>query len=153
MANLYIFFSVLLPPAYSVMHPASTPNLQDIHHVLLVGKKSAHLTNQLTHGLHSLGASLGITLPSNHGILSCSYEKQPSPTSGSCDPFPNQQQCFPKVPSWRLSFSRQGQEAIVHCVGSNVIRFFQLEEAFDLGSFACIYRSVFHKHGNGLREG
>ena len=108
LANLYIFFSVLLPPAYSIMQHFITPNLQDIHHVLLIRKKSADLTNELTHGLHSLGASLGITFHSNHGILSCSYEEQPSPTSGSCGPFPNQQQCFPKVPSWRLSFSRQG---------------------------------------------
>ena len=89
LANLYIFFSVLLPPAYSITHHAVTPNLQNIHHVLLVGQKSADLTNELTHGLHSLGASLGITHPSKRGILSCSHEKQPSPTSGSYDPSPN----------------------------------------------------------------
>ena len=61
LANLYIFFSVLLPPAYSITHHAVTPNLQNIHHVLLIGKKSADLTNQLTDGLHSLRAGLRLS--------------------------------------------------------------------------------------------
>ena len=90
LANLYIFFSVLLPPAYVITTHSSSPNLQDIHHVLLIRKKSADLTNELAHSLHSLRANLRIRLHSQLRILSCSSEQQPSPTSGSYGPSPNQ---------------------------------------------------------------
>ena len=39
----------------------SIPYLENIHHVLLIGKKSADLTNQLTDCLHSLRAGLRLS--------------------------------------------------------------------------------------------
>ena len=74
-ANLYIFFSVLLPPAYS-LQSISFSNLQDIHKMLLIGKESSHFIDELTNSLHSLRRGLlvrTVTLSYSNGNMTRSH--------------------------------------------------------------------------------
>lgn len=60
LANLYIFFSVLLPPAY--LSPLlSSSNLQNVHQMLLIREESRHFVDKFANSLHSLRSSLLMT--------------------------------------------------------------------------------------------
>lgn len=95
---VHLLFSVVTTSLYNYGEQKVSYS-KNIHHVLFIRKETSNFTNEFTNILHSLRSMLQHYQPQNKRLLSQHGEEQPFQSFESCDPFPYQQQYFPKDPS------------------------------------------------------